>query len=341
MAEAVTSRVLGGAFLLQTSSPDEVFTPEDLTEEHRAIAQTADSFWTNDVQPGLEALTHHTPGVARDLLRRAAQLGLTSIPIPEEYGGMELDLASSMIAGEHLARDASFAGWYSAHCGIGTLPLLYFGTEQQKRNYLPKLGGLDMLAAYALSEPQAGSDALAAKTRADLDADGQHYILNGQKMWITNGGEADLFTVFAKIGGEQFTAFLVERSFPGVTTGAEEHKMGIRGSSTTAVFLENARVPVENVLGEIGKGHLIAFNILNIGRLALGALAVGGREERSAAQYPIREPAKSVWQDHRQFRSDSAQAGRNGNPDLCSRIDAVARGWTDSRELVERDVARR
>ena len=195
---------------------------------------------------------------------------------PERYGGMEMDLTSVMVVAEQFARDGSFAGWHGAHAGIGTLPLLLFGTEAQKQKYLPKLSSCEMVAAYCLSEPQAGSDALAAKTRADLSPDGTHYILNGQKMWITNGGKADLFTVFAKIGGEQFSAFLVERAFPGVSNGAEEKKMGIKGSSTTPVFFDNVPVPVENLLGEAGRGHIIAFNILNIGRLKLGAFAVGG-----------------------------------------------------------------
>jgi butyryl-CoA dehydrogenase len=189
---------------------------------------------------------------------------------------MEMDLASMMVVAEGLARDGSYAGWHGAHTGIGTLPLLLFGTDEQKRKYLPKLASAEMVAAYCLSEPQAGSDALAARTRADLSPDGRHYILNGQKMWITNGGYADLYTVFAKVGGEKFTAFLVERAWPGVSTGDEEKKMGIKGSSTTAVYFDNVKVPVENVLGEIGRGHVIAFNILNLGRLKLGAFANGG-----------------------------------------------------------------
>jgi alkylation response protein AidB-like acyl-CoA dehydrogenase len=195
--------------------------------------------------------------------------------IPEEYGGMAMDLPSLMVTSERMGRDGSYGGWHSAHTGIGTLPIVYFGTEQQKRKYLPKLAKVEMLAAYALTEPLAGSDALAARTRADLAPDGKHYMLNGQKAWITNGGAADLFTVFAKVGGEKFTAFLVERNFPGISSGAEEHKMGITGSSTTAVYLDNVPVPVENVLGEIGRGHVVAFNILNIGRLKLGPATVG------------------------------------------------------------------
>jgi alkylation response protein AidB-like acyl-CoA dehydrogenase len=209
------------------------------------------------------------------VLKKSAELGLTAILTPERYGGMELDLTSAMVAAEHLARDGSYAGWHGAHSGIATTPLLLFGTEEQKQKYLPRLSSAEMIGAYCLSEPQAGSDALAVRTRADLSPDGRHYILNGQKMWITNGGKADLYTVFAKVDGEKFTAFLVERKFKGVQPGAEEKKMGIKGSSTTALFLDNVHVPVENVLGEIGRGHIIAFNILNLGRLKLGPFCVG------------------------------------------------------------------
>ncbi len=265
----------GTAFLLEDSSPQDVFTPEDLSEEHIAVGQMVDEFWANEVEPNLPAIREKKPGVAMAVLRKSVELGLTAMTIPEEYGGMAMDLPSLMVTAERLGRDGSYGGWHSAHTGIGTLPIVYFGNEQQKRKYLPKLAKLEMLAAYALTEPLAGSDALAARTRADLSADGKHYMLNGQKMWITNGGAADLFTVFAKVGGEKFTAFLVERNFSGVSSGAEEHKMGITGSSTTAVYLDNVPVPVENVLGEIGRGHVIAFNILNIGRLKLGPASVG------------------------------------------------------------------
>src|SRR5271169_2961518 len=265
----------GTAFLMEDSAPQDIFTPEDLSEEHLAVAHMVDEFWASEVEPNLPAIREKKPGVAMSVLRRSVELGLTAMAIPEEYGGMAMDLPSLMVTAERLGRDGSYAGWHSAHTGIGTLPIVYFGSEQQKRKYLPKLAKLEMLAAYALTEPLSGSDALAARTRADLSADGKHYILNGQKMWITNGGAADLFTVFAKVGGDKFTAFLVERNFPGVSSGAEEHKMGITGSSTTAVYLDNVAVPVENVLGEIGRGHVIAFNILNIGRLKLGPAAVG------------------------------------------------------------------
>src|SRR6202050_90354 len=265
----------GTAFLIEDSTPQDVFTPEDLSDEHLAVGQMVDEFWANEVEPNLPAIREKKPGLALSVLRKSVDLGLTAMTIPEAYGGMAMDLPSLMVTSERLGRDGSYGGWHSAHTGIGTLPIVYFGNEQQKRKYLPKLAKVEMLAAYALTEPLAGSDALSARTRADLAPDGKHYVLNGQKMWITNGGAADLFTVFAKVGGEKFTAFLVERAFPGVSSGAEEHKMGIRGTSTTAVYLDNVAVPVENVLGEIGRGHVIAFNVLNIGRLKLGPASVG------------------------------------------------------------------
>lgn len=277
----------GGAFLIEDQKAAEVFTPEDLTPEHREIARAAREFFEKEVAPNVEAIVHGDRDLAVSLLRKAASLGFESILTPERFGGMELDLASSMVVAEELARDGSFAGWHGAHAGIGTMPLLLFGTEEQKQKYLPRLSTAELVAAYCLTEPHAGSDALAAKTRADLSPDGRHYILNGQKMWITNGGKADLFTVFAKIGGEQFSAFLVERAFPGVSSGNEEQKMGIKGSSTTAVYFDNVSVPVENLLGEPGRGHVIAFNILNLGRLKLGPFAVGGSKNvlRVAAAY--------------------------------------------------------
>jgi len=263
-----------------------------MTEEHRAIARTTEDFWNKEVAPNVEAIQHQEPGVALRVLRKAAELGLTAITVPEEYGGMDLDLASAMVAAEHLARDGSYAGWHGAHTAIGTLPLVYFGTPEQKRRYLPKLARVEMLAAYALTEPQAGSDALAARTQAVLNTEGTHYVLNGQKMWITNGGYADLFTVFAKVDGEHFTAFLVERGF-GVKSGAEEKKMGIKGSSTTALYLDNVPVPVENVLGEVGRGHVIAFNILNLGRLKLGASGAGAAKNALAVSLKYAKERKA------------------------------------------------
>ncbi len=254
-------------------------TPETLTAEHLSIARTAQDFWTAEVVPHLAAIQRQAPGVLLSVLRKSAELGFTAISIPERFGGMELDLASVMIVEECFARDASYLVTHGAQAGIGALPLIYFGTEEQKSKYLPKLANASMIAAYALTEPQAGTDAMAIRTRADLTPDGKHYILNGQKMWITNGGIADLFTVFAKIDGEKFTAFLVERTYAGVTPGAEEHKMGLHGSSTTALYLDNVAVPVENVLGEVGRGHIIAFNVLNIGRLKIGPYAAGASKE--------------------------------------------------------------
>jgi len=267
---------IGGSFLIENYNPSDVFTPEDYNDEHRAIAKTTDEFFTREVAPNLDRIQHHEPGVAVSILRKSAELGLTAVSVPEEFGGMEMDLISMLIVAEGLAKDGSYAGWHGGHAGIGTMPLLLFGSPEQKKKYLPRLASAELVGAYCLSEPQAGSDALAAKTRADLSADGAHYILNGQKMWITNGGYADLYTVFAKVGGEKFTAFLVERAFPGVKPGAEEKKMGIKGSSTTPVYFDNVKVPIENVLGEIGRGHIIAFNILNLGRLKLGPFATGG-----------------------------------------------------------------
>lgn len=270
-------QIKGGAFLLETRVPAEIYTPEDFTDEHLAIAKTTDDFWNQEVAPHLDAIQHGDHAAAVAALKKSAQLGLTAATVPEEYGGMELDMAAQMIIAEHVAKDGSYAAWHGAHAGIGTLPVLMFGTDDQKKRYLPKITSGEFIGAYCLSEPQAGSDALAVKTRADLSPDGKHYILNGQKMWITNGGAADIFTVFAKINGEKekFTAFLVERAWPGVQPGHEEKKMGIKGSSTTAIYFDNVKVPVENVLGEIGRGHVIAFNVLNLGRLKLGPFTVG------------------------------------------------------------------
>ena len=272
---SVTAFRKGAAFLLEDTPAEEIFTREHLTEEHIAIERTVEEFWTNEVEPNLPAIRQKKPGVALEVLRKSAKLGLLGISVPEKFGGMEMDLPSVMVVAEVMGRDASYAGWHSAHTGIGSLPILFFGTEQQKEKYLPRLVSGELLAAYALTEPLAGSDALAARTRADLSPDGKHYVLNGQKMWITNGGAADVFIVFAKVGGDKFTAFIVERAFAGLTSGAEEHKMGIQGSSTTAIYFDNVKVPVENVLGEIGRGHVIAFNILNIGRLKLGPAVMG------------------------------------------------------------------
>lgn len=283
----------GAGFLLEDTPAEEIFTREHLSDEHIAIERTVEEFWANEVEPNLPAIRQKKPGVALEVLRKSAKLGLLGISVPEKFGGMEMDLPSVMVVAEVMGRDASYAGWHSAHTGIGSLPILFFGTEQQKEKYLPRLVSGELLAAYALTEPLAGSDALAARTRADLSPDGKHYILNGQKMWITNGGAADVFIVFAKVGGEKFTAFIVERAFGGLTSGAEEHKMGIQGSSTTAIYFDNVKVPVENVLGEIGRGHVIAFNILNIGRLKLGPAVMGAAKSILASSIKYAKQRKA------------------------------------------------
>ena len=272
-----TSRMIqGGAFLIEPCPPDEVFTPEDLTDQHQLIAQTAREFVSKEVMPRSSDLEDPAKkhDLSRQLLGKAAELGLTAAQIPEAYGGLGLDKMSTLVIAEEMAAQGSFSSTFGTQVGIGSLPIVFFGTEEQKTQYLPRLAAAEMVGAYCLSEATSASDAMNARTKATLSPDGSHYLLNGTKMWITNGGFADLFTVFAKIDGEKFTAFLVERSTPGLTVGAEEKKMGIRGSSTTPLVLEDARVPTANVLGEIGKGHRIAFNILNFGRLKLGASSV-------------------------------------------------------------------
>src|ERR1700731_4720316 len=270
------NRISGGSFLLESRRTDEVFTPEDFTEQQRLIGQTAEEFTTNEILPNIEKMEHKEFSVSRDLLKKAGDLGLSGVEIPEAYGGLGMDKVTAAVIADHIAQYAGFATTWGAHSGIGMLPLVYFGTDEQKKKYLPRLAAGEIVGAYALSEASSGSDALNCRARAQLSPDGRHYILNGEKMWITNAGFADLFTVFAKVDGEKFTAFLVEKSFPGFSVGAEEHKMGIRGSSTCPIILNDCKVPVENLLGEIGKGHVIAFNILNVGRFKLGAMCVGG-----------------------------------------------------------------
>jgi alkylation response protein AidB-like acyl-CoA dehydrogenase len=275
-ATATAKRVKGGSFLIEERQPEDVFTPEDFTSEHRQIAKTVIEFTTNEVLPAAAEIEAKNFDVTRRLLRKAADLGLMAVDVPEAYGGLELDKVTSAIVAESMSQLASFSVAFSAHVGIGTLPFVWYGTEAQKQRYLPKLATGEWIAAYALSESSSGSDAMNCRTRATLSADGTHYVLNGEKMWITNSGFADVFTVFAKIDGEKFSAFIVERGTPGFSVGKEEHKLGIRGSSTCPLILADCAVPVENLLGEIGKGHHIAFNILNIGRFKLGAACVGG-----------------------------------------------------------------
>ncbi len=277
----------GGGFLVEESASEDIFTPEDLTEEQTMIRDMTEQFVEDEVLPQVEKIEHKQWDVTVHLLRRCGELGLLGIEVPQKYGGENLDKVSAMIVAEKLARVASFAVSYGGHCGIGTLPIVYFGKEEHKRKYLPQLCKAERISAYALSEAGSGSDALAAKTNAVRSPDGTHWVINGEKMWITNAAFADMFVTFAQVDGKQFSCFIVEKGYPGVSTGAEENKMGLKGSSTRTLVLENAMIPIDNVIGEIGKGHHVAFNILNIGRAKLGAGAVGGAKTalNDAIQY--------------------------------------------------------
>jgi len=277
MSAAIEAKqiVKGGSFLIEEQTPESIFTPGDFNEEHRMIADTTRQFMDAEVLPRIGELENKDWNLARNLVKQAADLGLVGANIPEEYGGLGLDQTSGAIISENIGRSASFATTLGAQSGIGLLPIIYFGTEAAKQKYLPPIAAGDLITAYALTEAGSGSDAMAAKATAKLSDDGKEYILNGEKMFITNGGFADIFIVFAKVDGDKFSAFIVERQ-DGCKSGAEEHKMGIKGSSTTPLILADARTPVENLLGDIGKGHKIAFNILNIGRFKLGAMCLGG-----------------------------------------------------------------
>jgi alkylation response protein AidB-like acyl-CoA dehydrogenase len=273
----------GGSFLLEARTPAEIFTPEDLNEEQRQIAATAARFAREEILPRVAAIERKESGAMVELLRKAAELGFTAVDVPEEYGGMGLDKVSSTLITDHISVLASFSTAFGAHIGIATLPLVWYGTAAQKQRCLPKLATCEWIGAYGLSEASSGSDAMNIRTRATLSPDGAHYILNGEKQWLTNGGTADLYTVFAKIDGEKFSAFLIERGTPGLTVGAEEHKLGIRGSSTCPLVFEDCKIPKENLLGEAGKGHHIAFNVLNVGRFKLGVACIGGARHALAA----------------------------------------------------------
>lgn len=277
----------GGSFLVAAATPDQIFTPADLTDDQRLIGQTTEEFVTKEVLPRIPELEQHKKGALPELLKKAGEIGLLGGLVPEQYGGAQLDKVATTVLAEKLAAYASMAVAHGGHAGIGTIPLVYFGTEEQKKKYLPKMATGELLACYCLSEPQAGSDALASRTRAVLSPDGKSWILNGQKMWITNGGFADIFTIFAKVDGDKFSCFIVERGTPGFSVGAEENKMGIRGSSTVPLFFENAAIPKENLLHEIGRGHIVAFNTLNAGRFSLGAYCLGGAKKaiEASAKY--------------------------------------------------------
>src|SRR5436190_6538094 len=287
MGKEIAEIKKGGSFLIEESSPADVFAPEDFSEEQTMIRDMTEQFVENEVLPQQEQIEHKDWNVTVSLLKRCGELGLLGIEVPLKYGGENLDKVSAMIVSEKLGRVASFAVTYGGHAGIGTLPIVYFGTEEQKRNYLPLLCKAEKVSAYALSEAGGGSDALAAKANAVRNAEGTHWVLNGEKMWITNAAFADMFVTFAKVDGKEFSCFIVEKTYPGVSTGAEERKMGLLGSSTRTLILDNAQIPIDNVVGEIGKGHHVAFNILNIGRAKLGAGAVGGAKTalNDAIQY--------------------------------------------------------
>ena len=272
----MAATIQGGEWIIKEVKSEDVFIPEEFNEEQLMVRDMCSQFLDTEVLPVVERMDKLEPGLMPGLLEKAGEQGLLGVSVPEQYGGMGKDFITSTIVAEYLGGGYSFSVANAAHTGIGTLPILYFGTEAQRAKYVPKLASGEFKGSYGLTEPNSGSDALSAKTTAKLSADGKHYILNGQKCWITNGGFADVYTVFAKIDGEQFTAFIVERGMEGFTLGPEEHKMGIKGSSTVQLYFQDCKVPVENVLGEIGRGHIIAFNILNIGRLKLGAATIGG-----------------------------------------------------------------
>ena len=272
----MATTIQGGEWIIKEVKAEDVFIPEEFNEEQLMVRDMCTQFLETEVLPVVERMDKLEPGLMPGLLAKAGEQGLLGVSVPEQYGGMGKDFITSAIVAEYLGGGYSFSVANAAHTGIGTLPILYFGTEAQRAKYVPKLASGEFKGSYGLTEPNSGSDALSAKTTAKLAADGKHYLLNGQKCWITNGGFADIYTVFAKIDGEQFTAFIVERGMEGFTLGPEEHKMGIKGSSTVQLYFQDCKVPVENVLGEIGRGHIIAFNILNIGRLKLGAATIGG-----------------------------------------------------------------
>jgi len=285
MSTSIASPIVaaaGGSFLLETRTPAEVFTPEDLNEEQRQIGSTAAQFAREQILSAAAAIEAKEPGVMAGLIRKAAKLGFASVDIPEEYGGVGMDKTTSTVITDHLSVLASFSTAFGAHIGIGSFPLVWYGTEEQKQRYLPKLASGEWIGSYGLSEASSGSDAMNVRTRATLSEDGATYTLNGEKMWITNCGIAGLYTVFAKIDGEKFSAFLVERGTPGLTVGAEEHKLGIHGSSTCPLILDGCKIPASNLLGEAGKGHHIAFNVLNVGRFKLGVACIGGARHAMA-----------------------------------------------------------
>ena len=329
-----TQALKGGEWLIKESSPFATFIPEDYNEEQQMVKDMCNAFLDAEVLPVIDRIDKLEPGLMPSLIEKAGEQGLLGAAVPEEYGGLGKDFITATLVNEGLGGGFSFSVGVSAHTGIGTLPILYFGTPEQKQKYIPKLATGEWKGSYGLTEPNSGSDALGAKTTAKLSADGKHYLLNGQKCWITNGGFADIYTVFAKIDGDKFSAFIVERDFEGFTQGPEEHKMGIKGSSTVQLYFQDCKVPVENLLGEIGKGHVIAFNILNIGRLKLCAAALGGakRATTTCIQY-----AKT----REQFKTPIASFGaiRHKLAEMAIRMWAVESAlyrsakWIDDKEV--------
>jgi butyryl-CoA dehydrogenase len=344
-----TKRVTGGSFLIEDLTANDVFTPEDLSLEQRQVAETAAEFAANRIAIQIPEIESKNFDVSRALMREAGELGLLGVDVPEEYGGVEMDKVTSAIIADRISISGSFSVTFSAHTGIGTLPIVWYGTPEQKAKYLPKLASGEWLSAYALSEASAGSDAMNIRTIAKLSPDGKNFLLNGEKMWISNAGMADLFTIFAKIDGDQFSAFLVEAGTPGLTIGREEHKLGVRGSSTCPLVLKDCKVPVENLLGEPGKGHHIAFNILNVGRYKLGAGVVGGA--RSILREGIRyakdriafgKPISSFGLIQRKIAACAADvfAGEAAAARIVGAIDVALSGLNKSSPTYTRDVQR-
>ena len=326
MTTATATR--GGTWLIEPTGPGAAFTPERMTDDHRLIAQTTEEFATGEVMPAVERLEQKDWELARALLRRCGELGLLGVNVPEAYGGVELDKVSSLVVSEHIARSASFGATYGAQANLCILPILMFGTDDQKQRYLPKLVSGEMVGAYALSESGSGSDALGARAKATRLPDGS-FTLSGEKMWITNGGFADIVIVFAKVDGEHFSAFIVERAFGGVSSGKEEHKMGLHGSSTTPVILQEVPVPAANLLGDVGKGHKVAFNVLNFGRLKLGAMCTGGVQDCHRRVGEVRREPPAVRPAHRHLRRHPPQAGRDDGAHLRARGADVSHGRAD------------
>ena len=331
----VQERLGGGSFLTTAVEPQEVFIREDLSEEQRLFGQTAAEFMRNEVVPERAAGSTRTTGRSRvELLKKAASLDLLRLEIPAAYGGLGLDKISAAFVGEQIAINPSFGGSLGAHTSIGTLPIVYFGNDEQKARYLPRLASGDLIGAYALTEPHSGSDALSARTTARLSEDGRHYILSGQKAWITNGGFADVFTIFAKVDGTKFTAFIVERTM-GVVSGADEKKLGLDGSSTTVLMLDHVKVPVDNVLGTIGEGHKVAFNILNLGRVKLGTRNIAGARQALNQAVALLEGSAPVRQGDLRVRAGEAEARRDERARCSS-----AKPWSTARSATSIDRSR-